>query len=45
MTQTPVSLLERLQKRPDDEAIWRRVVEWYRPLIRDWLRRHGFAVD
>jgi RNA polymerase sigma-70 factor (ECF subfamily) len=37
---TPVSLLERLRVRPDD-ASWRRLVDLYTPLIRDWLRRHS----
>ena len=40
MPETPVSLLERLRLRPDP-ASWRRLVDLYTPLIRDWLRRHG----
>src|SRR6516165_7259704 len=40
MTQTPISLLERLRLRPDP-ASWQRLVDLYTPLIRDWLRRHG----
>ena len=40
MHDTPVSLLERLRLRPDP-ASWRRLVDLYTPLIRDWLRRHG----
>ena len=40
MTQTPISLLERLRLRPD-EASWQRLVDLYTPLIRDWLRRHA----
>jgi RNA polymerase sigma factor (sigma-70 family) len=37
---TPVSLLERLRLRPDADS-WRRLVDLYTPLIRDWLRRQG----
>lgn len=40
MPDTPISLLERLRLRPDDEA-WRRLVDLYTPLIRNWLRHHG----
>jgi hypothetical protein len=39
MSETPVSLLERLRSRPDD-ASWRRLVDLYTPLILSWLRRH-----
>jgi RNA polymerase sigma-70 factor (ECF subfamily) len=39
MAETPVSLLDRLRLAPDP-ASWRRLVELYTPLIRDWLRRH-----
>jgi len=39
VTDTPISLLERLRLRPD-EASWRRLVDLYTPLIRDWLRRY-----
>ncbi len=38
MSDTPVSLLERLRLRPDADS-WRRLVDLYTPLIRDWLRR------
>ena len=40
LPETPVSLLERLRLRPDS-ASWRRLVDLYTPLIRDWLGRHG----
>jgi RNA polymerase sigma-70 factor (ECF subfamily) len=40
MSQTPVSLLERLRQRPD-EAGWRRLLELYTPFLHGWLRRHG----
>lgn len=36
---TPVSLLQRIQKRPDDQAAWRRLVDLYQPFIRNWLVR------
>jgi RNA polymerase sigma-70 factor, ECF subfamily len=39
MSDTPVSLLERIRCRPDGQA-WRRLVDLYTPLIRGWLRRH-----
>lgn len=39
MPDTSISLLERLRLRPDDVS-WRRLVDLYTPLIRDWLRRH-----
>jgi RNA polymerase sigma factor (sigma-70 family) len=42
MTQTPISLLERLRLRPDDES-WRRLVDLYSPLLHDWLRRYSVA--
>ncbi len=40
MSETSVTLLERLRLDPD-EASWRRLVDLYTPLIRDWLRRNG----
>jgi RNA polymerase sigma-70 factor (ECF subfamily) len=40
MSETSVSLLERLRKEPDP-ASWRRLVDLYTPLIRGWLCRHG----
>jgi RNA polymerase sigma factor (sigma-70 family) len=40
MSQTPVSLLERLREQPD-AASWRRLVDLYTPLVHDWLRRQG----
>ena len=40
MSETSVSLLDRLRLQPD-EAAWRRLVDLYTPLIRGWLRRQG----
>jgi RNA polymerase sigma-70 factor (ECF subfamily) len=40
MSQTSLSLLQRLRQRPDAEA-WQRLVGLYAPLIHGWLRRHG----
>jgi RNA polymerase sigma factor (sigma-70 family) len=40
MSETPVSLLERLRLRPD-AADWQRLVDLYRPLLESWLRRQG----
>src|SRR5579871_2527670 len=40
MNETPLSLLERL-RRQSDEASWRRLVELYTPLVRQWLQRQG----
>jgi RNA polymerase sigma-70 factor, ECF subfamily len=40
LSETPVSLLERLRLRPDP-ASWQRLVDLYTPLIRDWLRRQA----
>jgi RNA polymerase sigma-70 factor, ECF subfamily len=39
MAETPVSLLERLRLRPNDEA-WKQLVDLYGPLLRAWLRRY-----
>jgi RNA polymerase sigma-70 factor (ECF subfamily) len=38
MSETPISLLERLRLQPDEQA-WRRLVELYTPWIRGWLHR------
>jgi RNA polymerase sigma-70 factor (ECF subfamily) len=38
MSATPLSLLDRLQRRPEDES-WKRFVDLYAPLLRAWLRR------
>lgn len=38
MSETSVSLLERLRKQPDD-AGWHRLVEMYTPLLRNWMRQ------
>lgn len=40
MSQTPVSLLERLRLRPDQDA-WRRLLHLYEPMLRGWLRRYA----
>jgi RNA polymerase sigma factor (sigma-70 family) len=40
MTQTPISLLERLRLRPDP-ASWQRLIDLYAPLVRVWLRRYA----
>jgi RNA polymerase sigma-70 factor (ECF subfamily) len=40
MTETPVSLLERLRSHPD-QGSWSRFVDLYTPLIRGWVARHG----
>jgi RNA polymerase sigma-70 factor (ECF subfamily) len=40
MSETSVSLLERLREQPDP-ASWKRLVDLYTPLIRGWLCRHG----
>jgi RNA polymerase sigma factor (sigma-70 family) len=40
MSQTPVSLLDRLRLQPEPAA-WQRLVDLYAPLIRRWLRRHA----
>ncbi len=40
MSQTPISLLDRLRLRPDDAALWERLVKVYTPLLRGWLRRY-----
>jgi RNA polymerase sigma-70 factor (ECF subfamily) len=37
MSDTSISLLERLRHRPDDAA-WKRLVDLYTPLIQGWLR-------
>jgi RNA polymerase sigma-70 factor (ECF subfamily) len=42
MPETPISLLERLRLRPDEQS-WQRLVELYTPWIQDWLRRQGLA--
>jgi RNA polymerase sigma-70 factor (ECF subfamily) len=40
MPDTPVSLLDRLRLRPDDDS-WKRLVDLYTPLLHGWLRRHA----
>src|SRR5262245_11385042 len=39
MSETSVSLLERLSRQPDDDS-WRRLLDVYGPLLRAWLARH-----
>lgn len=39
VTETPISLLDRLQHKPAP-ADWQRLVELYTPLLRDWLSRY-----
>lgn len=40
MTQTSLTLLDRLKQEPDSQA-WQLLVEIYSPLIRRWLRHQG----
>ena len=40
MSVTSLSLLEHLQQSPDESA-WQRLVDFYTPLIRIWLRRYA----
>jgi RNA polymerase sigma-70 factor (ECF subfamily) len=40
MSETSLSLLDRLRLQPDAES-WRRLVDLYTPLIHGWLRRHS----
>jgi RNA polymerase sigma-70 factor (ECF subfamily) len=40
MHTTPLTLLERLRRAPD-EAAWRRLVQLYTPLLFSWARRAG----
>jgi len=42
MTATPLSLLERLRREPDD-ASWKRLFDLYTPLIRRLLEQQGMA--
>jgi RNA polymerase sigma factor (sigma-70 family) len=39
MSETSLSLLQRLRVEPDD-ASWKRLVDLYTPLLQKWLRRH-----
>lgn len=39
MSQTSISLLDALRVTPS-EALWRRLVDLYTPLVRGWLRRY-----
>ena len=40
MNETPLSLLDRLRRRPDDQPSWRRLTDLYAPLIHRWLMQH-----
>jgi RNA polymerase sigma-70 factor (ECF subfamily) len=40
MSETSISLLDRLQQGPDDPS-WRHMTEVYTPLIRNWLGRYA----
>ena len=40
MSDTPISLLERLRLAPDQPA-WQRLVDLYRPMLSSWLRRYA----
>jgi RNA polymerase sigma-70 factor (ECF subfamily) len=42
MSDTSVSLLDRLRLQPDAES-WQRLVDLYTPLIHGWLRRYSVA--
>src|SRR4051812_16482487 len=42
MNSTPVSLLERLRRVPD-EAAWRRLFDLYTPFVRRWLDRQNIS--
>jgi RNA polymerase sigma-70 factor (ECF subfamily) len=44
LTDTPISLLERLRLRPDS-ASWERLVALYTPLIHAWLGRYGLQAS
>ena len=44
MSQTPVSLLDRLQQRPDAPS-WQRLVQLYEPFIRRFLRDPALRDD
>lgn len=41
MSDTPISLLERLQVRSDSHA-WQRLMDVYEPMLRGWLRGYAF---
>jgi len=40
MSETSISLLERLHSRPDNDS-WQRLIGLYTPLLHGWLRRYG----
>jgi RNA polymerase sigma-70 factor, ECF subfamily len=41
VSETPISLLNRLRDTPGDNDAWRCFDDIYRPLLTSWLRRHG----
>jgi len=44
VSETPVSLLERLRTHPDPTS-WRRLLDLYTPLIRAWVVRYGLQTS
>jgi RNA polymerase sigma-70 factor (ECF subfamily) len=44
MSETSISLLDRLRLQPDEDS-WRRLVDLYAPLIRVWLRRYAVTEE
>src|SRR5947208_2698279 len=42
MSETSLSLLDRLRSQPDAES-WRRLVDLYTPLIQGWLRQYSVS--
>jgi RNA polymerase sigma-70 factor (ECF subfamily) len=44
MSDTSISLLDRLRLHPDEDA-WKRFVDLYVPLIRSWLRRYDVGEE
>src|SRR5437868_2137437 len=45
VSETSLSLLERLRQPALDEAAWKHLADLYTPLIQDWLRRYGVRQD
>ena len=44
MHQTSLSLLQQLREQPEPE-LWRRLVDLYAPLLRNWLRQYEVQGD
>jgi RNA polymerase sigma-70 factor (ECF subfamily) len=44
MSETSISLLDRLRLQPDDDS-WKRFLDLYVPLIRGWLRRYDVTAE